>query len=160
MLRLQAAPVAETVKVECWVGEEISPDMFVKDIKDVTRVSCVFRDEITTENQGSYLVTVILEDEGKNKKIIESELTVKEDKEPPVIVGAKNKTVYLGEAVTYRTGISIQDNKDSDLSFTVDTSKVNLSKSGKYEAIYKAVDKSGNTVSKTITIEVKEKPKS
>jgi hypothetical protein len=64
--------------------------------------------------------------------------------------------VYIGDKVSYKNNITVTDNRDKDVNFTVDNSKVNLRKTGSYSVIYSAKDSSGNKTEKTITITVKE----
>jgi len=59
---------------------------------------------------------------------------------------------FLG--APYKKGVSVTDNKDSDLTFQVDSTKVNLNKSGSYTVTYSAKDSSGNKAVKTATITV------
>ena len=76
------------------------------------------------------------------------------DTEPPVITGAEDQTVFVGSSIAYRAGVSAYDNIDGDISFTVDSSDVNIYESGDYKVIYSAVDSSGNEASVTVTISV------
>ena len=76
------------------------------------------------------------------------------DLEPPVITGAEDKTVFVGSSIAYRAGVSAYDDVDGEVSFTVDSSAVNIYVSGEYEVIYSAVDSAGNTASVTVTISV------
>lgn len=66
-----------------------------------------------------------------------------------------NKTVYIGDKVSYKNNISVTDNKDKDVPLKIDSSKVNLRKEGSYPVIYTATDSSGNKAKKTITVTVR-----
>lgn len=79
------------------------------------------------------------------------------DTEPPVITGTKDITITIGDSVSYRAGVTVTDNEDENPILTIDNSKVDLAKAGKYEVTYTATDASGNTASATITLTVKEK---
>ncbi len=75
------------------------------------------------------------------------------DLTPPVILGAKNITVYKGESVAYRKGITLEDDSGSEnVTLTVDSSKVNTNEPGTYAAVYTAKDKAGNAKSVTIFV--------
>jgi arsenate reductase-like glutaredoxin family protein len=80
-----------------------------------------------------------------------------EDKEPPKIEGAKDQTVFIGEKVSYKSGVTVIDNIDESVELIVDSSSVNLKEPGSYSVIYKAIDSEGNTSTETKTIIVKEK---
>ena len=43
--------------------------------------------------------------------------------------------VLEGNAVSYKRGVSVTDNKDKDITFQVDSSKVNINKVGTYRSI-------------------------
>ena len=79
---------------------------------------------------------------------------MKEDTEPPVFYGVKDLTVLEGNAVSYKRGVSVTDNKDKDITFQVDSSKVNINKVGTYKVYYTAQDSAGNKTSKTATVTV------
>lgn len=154
------APSAAANHLECWIDEMPEAHEFVKDVVDATEVTYTFANELNTAEAGEYDVSVVLKDQGNNTTTIESKLTVKKDIEPPVFVGLSDKTVTIGSTVSYRTDVSVKDNKDENLTFTVDSSAVNMEKAGQYTVTYKAEDLSGNQTTKTITVTVKEKEKS
>jgi len=79
------------------------------------------------------------------------------DNEPPQIIGVRNLTVYLGEAIAYRKNITLTDNNGDDGVFlNIDSSKVDLSTPGTYAATYIATDKAGNESRETIFVTVVE----
>lgn len=80
------------------------------------------------------------------------------DTTAPVISGAKDLEVYAGDAVSYKSGITVTDDTDSKPSLSIDNSKVDLSTPGVYTVIYTATDASGNTSSVTVKLTVKVKP--
>lgn len=87
----------------------------------------------------------------------ESVLVVEEaDREAPVITGAKDLTVTMGETVSYRAGVTVTDNTDQRVRLQVDASQVDLTKPGEYPVVYSAVDSSGNETSVTVTVTVLE----
>lgn len=147
-------PEALAVDKETWKGEALSPVDFVKNINDVSDVKVSFKEDPDFETVGTREVALILEDAYGNKSEVKSRLTVKEDTEPPVFIGVADKTVFEGEKISYKKGVSVKDNKDTDLTFQVDSSKVNLNKAGTYTVYYTAEDSSGNKAKKTATITV------
>lgn len=78
------------------------------------------------------------------------------DTTPPVINGAKDIKIYVGEAPAYRKNITLYDNGGKDVSLTVDSSAAIISEPGRYPIIYTATDAAGNIATKTVflTVEV------
>ena len=75
------------------------------------------------------------------------------DTSPPVITGARDLTVYLGESVAYRKNVTVSDDS-GEATLTVDSSRVDTSKEGIYAVVYTATDPSGNSSSVTIMVRV------
>lgn len=88
------------------------------------------------------------------------------DTKAPVISGFVGKNSYNQDMpfmVVYSDDINYNyfkyvkatDDRDTKVKLTVDTSKVNFKKAGKYKITYKAVDKAGNVAEKTAKIQVR-----
>jgi len=148
-------PIAVGKVTETWLGETIDPITFLTDIQDATEVKASYKQAPNFSVLGEQNVTILLKDEGCNTSEIEATLIVKEDLEAPEILGVRDKTVYIGDTVSHRKGVSVIDNKDKDVSLQIDSSKVNLKKEGTYPVTYTAIDSSGNTATKTSEITVK-----
>jgi hypothetical protein len=99
-----------------------------------------------------------LEDTTGNKSELKASLTVKADTEAPVINGAGDKTFFIGDKISYKSGITVTDNKDEKVELAVDNSAVDLKKAGSYKVTYSATDAAGNTSTKVVTINIKQKP--
>ena len=147
-------PIATPVNKEAWKGEPLSPVEFVKDIHDISGIKVDFGVQPDFDTLGTQEIPIIVEDSYGNKTEVISTLTVKEDTEPPVFYGVKDLTVLEGNAVSYKRGVSVTDNKDKDITFQVDSSKVNINKVGTYKVYYTAQDSAGNKTSKTATVTV------
>lgn len=147
-------PIATPVNMETWKGDVLSPIDFVKDVIDISAYKVAFGVKPDFETPGSQAVTVIVEDFYGNKTEVESMLSVKLDTEPPVIYGVKDKIIFEGDTISYRKGIEVRDNKDTDLDYQIDSGDVNLNKVGTYKVYYKAEDSSGNKVTEVATITV------
>ncbi len=94
----------------------------------------------------------------KKVKAVVTALTVKPaDTTAPEISGVKDIVVNLGDAVSYRDGVTVTDNDDKNVTFTVDASMVDLTRLGKYKVVYTATDKRGNTASVSAYVTVLEK---
>lgn len=147
-------PQASPISKEVWKGDAMSANDFAADIVDVSDVSVSFESMPDFDTVGTRDVVIVLEDAYGNKSKVTSSMTVKEDTEPPVFYGIKDKTVYEGDKVSYKKGVSVKDNRDEEVQFKVDSSKVNLSKAGTYKVYYTAEDSSGNKANETATVTV------
>ena len=90
---------------------------------------------------------------------VESVLVLRpEDKEPPVITGARDLTVTVGGTISYRDGVTVTDNMDETVQLQVDAGQVDLTQAGSYPVTYSAEDSRGNKTVVTITVLVEEPP--
>lgn len=80
--------------------------------------------------------------------------TIAGDTAAPEILGAEDMTLEFGESASYFGGVTVWDNLDPAPELTIDNSRVDLSRPGKYFAVYTAVDAAGNEATKTITVTV------
>lgn len=80
--------------------------------------------------------------------------TLSADTEAPIILGVKDLTVPLGGTVSYREGITLTDNEDSNPVLSVDSSQVDLTREGTYTVTYTATDVSGNTATASAAVTV------
>ncbi len=76
------------------------------------------------------------------------------DREGPVISGAVDRMLYAGDPVSYRSGVTVTDNRDKAPVLQVDSSQVDLSTPGRYPVTYWATDAAGNRASVTVTLTV------
>ena len=152
------APVASMKDVTLWCGECVKIEDFVEKVDDESQVTYNFVRIPETSEPGVFDVYIHFVDENQNACLQKSVLTVVKDDEAPVLSGLSDKTVYVSETISYRTDVTVSDNRDKELSFSVDSSSVDLTKAGVYEAIYTATDSSGNTTVEKIKVTVKKKP--
>lgn len=153
------APMAEVANWEIWAGDQLTADQFVQNVEDATDITITYSKEPDFTKVGQQEVYIALKDSRGNKRVLTAQLTIKADTEPPVILGAKNQTVYVGAKVAYRKDITVVDNRDEQVPLVVDSSAVNIKKPGKYPVIYTATDEAGNTTSVTVEFTVIAKPK-
>ena len=78
------------------------------------------------------------------------------DTEPPVIEGAKNITVTLGDSISYRKGITVTDDSGEEITLEIDKSGVNPDQAGIYPVIYSATFSEGNTTSIEIVLTIED----
>ena len=133
---------------------------FVTDIVDATDVTVTYLEEPDMTVAGTFPITVLLTDAAGNNSEVTANLTVIVDETAPVIYGVKSMAIYLGDAASYRAGITVTDDMDENPQLTVDSSAVSLDKVGTYKVVYKATDASGNETSRETTIQVREKKES
>lgn len=148
-------PKVTARKQQVWRGQEAEAIIFLDSIEDASEVTASYKTAPDFNSLGDQEITLLVKDSSGNTTELPAMMTVAEDTEPPVILGAADKIIYLGDSVSYKKGVSVSDNKDKDLPFEVDASKVNLKKEGTYTVTYAAEDTSGNKAVKKITIRVK-----
>lgn len=137
-----------TVKDLTRTKEEIpTAKDFVESVSDLSgNVTVYFGEAVSFDNYGKIDVTIVAEDASGNKTEANAVLNLVEeyDIEPPVIEGQLNKTVYVGDGVSFKNGISVIDNVDTDIELQVDSSQVDLNTPGEYNIVYTATDSMGN----------------
>ena len=153
------SPSGNAISVKARYGATYTADQLVKDIVDATDVTCTFADDPDWALEGTQTLDVVLTDEGGNTTHVYPVVELIIDTAPPVIQAAST-TVYIGNSLSYTSCITVTDNLDvrGDIALTVDASGVDLNTAGTYEAYITATDKSGNTSTATLTINVTEKP--
>lgn len=177
------APVIEVADQTVFLNETVDPRIFLVEPIDIVPGKASFREIPDTSKPGVQEVTIIFEDNGKNRVEKSAKLTVldrknsvpikagseissdsiatetsatdQKDTQAPEFQGVKDKTVTIGETISYKKGVTVTDNEDKELGFSVDSSKVNLKKEGSYPVVYTAKDSAGNLTTKTIYVIVK-----
>ncbi|BCJ93554.1 hypothetical protein acsn021_11230 [Anaerocolumna cellulosilytica] len=156
------APSAEVIENKTfYTFEQVKASMLLEDVKDESKVIVTFEDgkEVHTYEKGGFIEEkVILTDEYSNVTVLSVTFEIVADSTKPVIKGAKNSKVYIGETVDFLKGVSAMDDRDGDVtnSIVVDASKVDTGKAGKYKLKYSVKDNAGNQATKTVTITVLE----
>ena len=149
-------PYAEANPMVTNVPGPYDANAFVANIQDESQVSVSFAAVPDWSLEGQQLVEIILVDVYGNSTSLISSYTL--DSKAPVITGAKNLEVYVGDTVSYRSGVTASDEVDESPTLSVDSTAVNLSVPGTYPVVYTATDALGNRQSVTINIIVREKP--
>lgn len=147
-------PRAEVQDVEGFAILPRQPEDFVTVIEDATEVKLRFGEEPDLAYIGTQQVAIVFTDQGGNETIKTALLTLEADTEAPVITGARDMLVFMGDSVSYRKNVTVQDNCPDGLELSVDTSAVNLGEAGVYPVIYRAVDAAGNETSVTVSLTV------
>ena len=152
------APVATAKNVSARMGNQVTANDFIASIDDKTHVDVSFAAAPDMTFVGTQPVSILLKDSGDNQTTLSAELTLYDDDVAPVITGAKNLTVYIGENVSYRKGIEVTDNKDPEPALKIDSTAVNLDVEGTYQITYTATDAAGNSSSVTVDVNVCPRP--
>lgn len=151
-------PAATPADVETELGGSANAEQFVTGITDVSAVTVAFKTQPDFSKAGQFPVTVILTDAAGNSSELTATLTVKPDEIPPVIHGVIDREIYLGDTISYKSGVTVTDDLDPNPTLTVDNSGVNLKSTGRYTVKYIATDASGNSTTVTAMIIVKDRP--
>lgn len=149
------APKLVLKNVTIDVGDKLTAKKFVKEASDASgKVTLKFKKTPDSKKIGTTTVTIIAKDKNGNKTEATATLKVHKDSKAPVFSGLKAMSVKKNSSPNYRSGVKAKDAKDGYVEFTVDTSRVNLSKAGTYYAVYTAKDEAGNkaTARRKITV--------
>lgn len=139
------------------VGQRLEAADFITDIADATKVTVTYKKEPDFSREGEQAVTLVLTDAAGNQTELTAAFTAIEDSQPPEIQGVKDIFTYAGDAVSYRSGVTVTDDIDRDPVLSVDSSNVDLSTPGVYTLVYTAADAAGNTARQETTVTVNEK---
>ena len=147
-------PTATPTHIHKFVGDRLDPNDFVTDITDQTPVTVSFAAGPDNTAEGERAVDILLTDAYGNTAALTALLTLIHDTEPPVISGTLDKTIFTGDTIAYRAGVTVTDNRDAEVALKIDSDAVDPKKEGVYPVIYSATDSSGNTatVQGTVTV--------
>ncbi len=137
------APVEHTI----YNDEMLTPEDFVTDIRELTQTTVSFAQSPDFTKVGEQTVTILLTDTSGNVGTVDAKLTVLADTTFPEFSPMEDLKVNMGQTVSYRKDITATDDRDGELTYQVDSSKVNLEEAGTYTITYTATDSSGNTTS-------------
>lgn len=112
--------------------------------------------EKTYEKVGTYIERVVVRDEQGNTSFpMRIKVIVANDLVVPVIKGAEDKVIHLGDNLNAREGVTAYDNEDGDLTNKiVVTGKVQTNTVGRYTLTYTVTDSSKNMAKVTRVVEV------
>ncbi len=104
-----------------------------------------------------YTYTVKVTDACGNTTVGEVPLSFKQDTTAPEILECADIYVYIGDTVSYKKNLIVQDDLDKDPTIDVDNAAVDTSKVGTYTVKYTVTDKAGNSTTASCTLHVAEK---
>ena len=127
----------------------LTPEQLInaEDVSSIT-LSFVEAPDQTSDQPQTFSVRAM--DAFGNETVAAFPLTLLTDSTPPILYGAVDRTCYVGEPIAYLKEAFAEDDVDGRVDLQVD-SQVILSQKGKYTVTFAAMDKSGNTVSKSCT---------
>ena len=157
IVRDTVAPTATVKDATVMIPGTVKPADMVSDIVDATDVTVAFESQPDMATPGEQAVVLVLTDRGGNTTRLDAKITVVKDTQAPTILGVQDIIAYAGGTVAYRSGITVSDDYDENVTLTLDSSGVDLSTVGTYKVIYSATDASGNTATKEATVTVMEK---
>lgn len=162
-------PTVKLKKIVFYVspGDTLKAASTVEEVKDASLTQVYFLEKENSENLvkektfsivGTYIERVVVKDEQGNTSFpMRIKVIVANDLVAPVIKGAANVTLHVGDTFDVREGVTAQDNEDGDLtSKIVVTGKVNTSQAGRYVITYTVTDSSKNMAKVTRIVEVAE----
>lgn len=152
------APVAQGKDVTLYNPDNLKAADLVDGLQDATEVKATVTPELDVTVSTAQQVAVTLTDAGGNITTVFSNVTIIADKEAPVISGVHDQVVYLGDAVSYKSGVTVTDNLDENPTLDIDSSKVDLSTIGTYNVTYTATDHADNKTTLTVKLTVQKKP--
>ncbi len=148
------APSFSVQDLQCFASSGFTPGSFVTEASDATDLSWSYAAEPDLTSEQPQEVEIIGTDEGGNTFSRRAMLTLTIDREAPVMEGVKDMVIREGDTLAYKQGVTVTDNCDTDITFTVDAPDVDPNKEGIYRATYTATDRAGNTTQQTIQITV------
>jgi len=144
-------PIKPNIQIEAGKENLDKADFIENDNVDFSIKTDLTKEELAVA-EAEYEVTILYEGQKINVLVEVVDTT------PPIISGAKDITIYLGDSVSYKKKISLQDNSSGEIILEVDSSAVNIQNIGDYPVIYTATDESGNSSSEKITLHIVEPP--
>ncbi len=151
------APKGSSRDLDCKLGERPSVEDFIVSTEDVTGVKAYFSPEPDYSRKGTQVVTIKLEDGSGNRSELKPKLTIYDPNDTPVLNGAVDITIYEGDSISYRNGVSVSADQDTEPQLEIDNSAVDLNTPGEYPAYYIATDRFGRSTRLEIRVTVKEK---
>ena len=152
----RTAPVAKAIPQEMYLKDQIPAAAdIIRDLFDLSPVTVEYSNKSPDfKYGGSFDIPVKLTDRYGNASQVVVPFTIKDDREGPVISGAEDLTVLIGDTISYRDGVTVTDNYDPNPTLTVDKSQVDLKHAGVYPVTYTATDECGNETKVTVQVEV------
>lgn len=148
------APSFTVKEVQGYLNHPLEAEVFTDTFEDDTAVKFSYKKEPDWTLQDTQEVIIVATDSAGNQSEQTALLSLIGDTQAPIIIGAGNISVCLGETVSYRSGVSAYDACDGEVAISIDNSEVNLTETGTYKVVYSATDSSGNVAMREVKITV------
>jgi len=149
------APTLTVQEVAAYRGRKLKLEHFLVSATDLSgEVDVRMVTEPDTSEFGVKTVVIEATDIYGNTAIAEAKLRVVSDTVPPRINGLKKISIEKNGTPDYVKGVRASDNRDGQIEFTYDASRVDTSKAGVYYVTYTAMDEAGNVTTTRRTVEV------
>jgi len=103
-----------------------------------------FAQDYQFDSLGEYTLSLILTDPKGFESEHEVHFFLVLDEEPPRILGVSDRSALVGSGISYRSGVTVEDNCAGKVTLTVDSSQVDPKQVGEYPVYYIATDAAGN----------------
>lgn len=113
-----------------------------------------FAETYAFERLGEHQIVAVATDPDGNEIRQSLRLTLVVDTQAPTLTGVGDISAYVGDGISYRTGVTIVDNCDNPVTMTIDSSAVNTDMEGSYPVTYTVKDGAGNVTETRITVYV------
>lgn len=80
------------------------------------------------------------------------------DVTPPVLTGVRALSFVVGDGAVLREGVSMADDCYGEVTLSVDTTALDMSRAGMYSVTYRALDAIGNATEQTVLVTVYDEP--
>ncbi len=145
----------EVLELLCAVGAPLpSAEDFFLGLPEGTTVR--FEKDYAFTSVGSYEIVLICTSKEGKETAYTTQIELVYDHSAPVITGALDISVCLGDGISYRSGVTVIDDTDPEPTLEIDSSSVDHTKPGKYPVIYTATDWTGKRTTAEIFVYIYE----
>jgi len=141
----QTPPTFETINKKIFLNETIDAKQLVKNIEDETKTVVYFYEDYIFNQEKTYTVEIVVEDEYANKTKKKAYILVEaKDQEAPTLEGLTPLEINVDQKVDLAKGVIKKDDHDTNPKLIIDDSSLNIKKAGEYIVLYTVKDQSGN----------------
>ena len=139
------APSFDTINRKIFINETIDAKDMVENIEDQTDTIVYFYEDYIFNEEKTYCVEIVVEDEYENKTKKKAYILVEsKDIEPPTLEGMETLQIREGQEIDLAKDVIKYDDHDLDPELIIDDSMLDINESGEYTVIYTVKDSSGN----------------
>ena len=152
------APIVHTIDKQIYHDETAEASDFINKVTDLSPTTVAFKNDPPFGTVGTHQVEILVTDAHSNESTATANLTIIKDDQPPVFGKMEDIFVQIGGTISYKKNVTVSDNRDENVQYTVDSSSVDINTAGTYEVIYTATDSSGNVATAKRIVNVTVKP--